>query len=507
MEPAASVVAAAPPPTGAVRPSGPAVPPISFVPSPPSGPGAPPAPAEPARLAAPDLTAPSRPGLPAARARPGRIELTWPPATDDVGVVAYELLRDGAVVARVTGTSASEQGRPAAVPSCYSVRAVDQAGNGSAPSPLVCATPPDVLPPTVPEGVRARADAETELSLGWSAARDDVGVARYEVMRQEQVIVMAAGLEAVVTGLRAGVEYCHAVRACDAAGNCSPPSAPACAVTPDRTPPGAPAAAAARADFDRQVTVTWAPASDNVAVVGYQVRRSDGPVLRAPGDAVSMADGSVRPAVQFCYQVVALDAAGNASPPSPTACATPPDQAPPTVPAHLRAGARSADFVGLAWDPSTDDVGVAGYEVLRGTDVIRTVQGTGVEFTGLAPETSHCYVVQAFDAAGNRSRPSGEACARTGSRTDPVGPWNLKVRRTSPGEVGLAWDPSPSRGVVYTVYWSDDAGDRLIGMGPQPSYLVTGKAATERHCYRASARDAEGRESPRTLPVCEGVAR
>jgi hypothetical protein len=209
--------------------------------------------------------------------------------------------------------------------------------------------------------------------------------------------------------------------------------------------------------------------------------------------------------VQFCYRVLARDAAGNLSPASPRACATPPDLAPPTPPHHLQAGARSASFVGLAWGASRDDVGVAGYEVLRGTEVVKTVRTTDATFDGLKPETRYCYTVRGFDAAGNRSRPSGEACVTTGSRSDPVGPWNLRLARRPSGEVELGWDPAPASGMVYVVYWADGDGERVIGMSPALSFLVTGKAAADRHCYRVSARDGDGRESPRTLPVCEGT--
>jgi chitodextrinase len=81
----------------------------------------------------------------------------------------------------------------------------------------------------------------------------------------------------------------------------------------------------------------------------------------------------------------------------------PPDTQPPTVPTNLTATAVSASQITLAWTASTDNVGVAGYNVFRdgGATPIATLTGTSFSDTGLAPRTTHTYTVVAFDAAGN----------------------------------------------------------------------------------------------------------
>jgi cellulose 1,4-beta-cellobiosidase len=57
----------------------------------------------------------------------------------------------------------------------------------------------------------------------------------------------------------------------------------------------------------------------------------------------------------------------------------------------------------LYWSPSTDNVGVAGYNVFRdGVQIAQTTLPNYLD-TGLAPGTSHVYSVRAFDAAGNLS--------------------------------------------------------------------------------------------------------
>ncbi len=93
--------------------------------------------------------------------------------------------------------------------------------------------------------------------------------------------------------------------------------------------------------------------------------------------------------------------------------ATPTDRTPPTAPTNLRAVAVSPTQIDLSWNPSTDNVGVAGYKIFRNGSFVRSVQQTSFNDTGLTPATRYCYKVSAYDAAGNESNPSSEACATT----------------------------------------------------------------------------------------------
>ena len=465
-------------------------------------------PAGPACVSTPDLTPPSAPSLPSATASQGRIELRWEPARDDVGVVAYEVLRDGAVVAKVSRAEAADLRLSPAVQYCYQIRAVDAAGHRSPASAPICGTPPDVTPPASPQGVTARAEGETVIALAWTASTDDVGVARYEVLHGDAAVARATGTAAKVTGLRPAVEYCHAVRACDAAGNCSTPSQPSCATTPDLTPPGAVANVSPTPDSDTRITVRWSPAKDNVGVTAYQVRRDGATNLVAQGGATSATDEGLEPARRYCYVVVAEDAAGNVSPPSKPACATTPDLVPPTQPPRLAALPRSGSKVALEWERSTDDVGVAGYDVLRDGEVVPAdTDGLQANVEGLSPETEFCFAVLAFDRAGNRSKPTAPVCVTTARADAPVAPWNLKAYSTPSKELLLVWDGTPAPGLVYVVYWDGRRGvERRAGTTPTTRFTVFGQAASERHCWRVSARDERTQlESARTFPVCDAT--
>jgi chitodextrinase len=95
------------------------------------------------------------------------------------------------------------------------------------------------------------------------------------------------------------------------------------------------------------------------------------------------------------------------------------DTTPPTVPAGLTATPTSTTAVVLSWSAATDAVGVTGYEVLRDGAIVLVTAGTTANDAGLASATRYCWAVRAFDAAGNRSASSPDACATTSDVVPP----------------------------------------------------------------------------------------
>ncbi|RJG21913.1 chitinase [Paenibacillus thiaminolyticus] len=85
--------------------------------------------------------------------------------------------------------------------------------------------PEDNEPPGAPTDLRLIGKTATSVSLAWSPATDNIGVTGYEVYRDQTLATATSATSAIVTGLAPETAYSFSVKAKDAAGNVSPPSA------------------------------------------------------------------------------------------------------------------------------------------------------------------------------------------------------------------------------------------------------------------------------------------
>ncbi len=188
------------------------------------------------------------------------------------------------------------------------------------------------------------------------------------------------------------------------------------------------------------------------------------------------------------------------------ALARAPDRTPPTAPTSLTATAASSSSIRLAWNASTDNVGVTGYLVYRGGSQIAKVGGTTLAFTdtGLSASTTYSYTVKARDAAGNVSAASNVATATTlppPDGTAPSVPANVSASAVSSSQIQVTWsastdDPGGSGVASYGVY-QDGA---LVATVPATttSYTATGLAAATTYGFSVSATDTAGNTSARS---------
>ena len=194
----------------------------------------------------PDSQAPTTPGSLAGTGSLSSVSLTWTASTDNVGVSRYNLHRSTTAgftpsaanrIAQPTGTSYSDTGLTPAT-YYYRVTAEDAAGNVSTASNEASATVTgDTQAPTAPSGLTAT-PGSTAAALGWTAATDNVAVARYNLHRSTtngftpsaaNRIAQPTGTSYTDSPLAAGTYY-YRVTAEDAAGNVGPASAQATAV-------------------------------------------------------------------------------------------------------------------------------------------------------------------------------------------------------------------------------------------------------------------------------------
>jgi len=176
-----------------------------------------------------------------------------------------------------------------------------------------------------------------------------------------------------------------------------------------------------------------------------------------------------------------------------------PDTTPPSVPGSLQATATGTSTVALSWAASTDDVGVTGYRVYRGSTLVATVTGTGYTDSGLAAGTTYGYQVVAVDAAGNASAAASvtgtTSAAPPADTSAPSAPASLVAayQPKTTRKVGLTWAASTDNvGVAgYRVYRNGS----LVATTASRSYTDSLPAKVAKPGYYVVAYDAAGNAS------------
>ncbi|MEU7918853.1 fibronectin type III domain-containing protein [Micromonospora zamorensis] len=184
----------------------------------------------------------------------------------------------------------------------------------------------------------------------------------------------------------------------------------------DTERPSAPGPITVVAVDTTSVELTWAASTDNVGVVRYPVGvRFEDFGSQYSTDTNSIRITGLRPSRTYTFSVWALDAAGNSSLSNPTLRLTMPpgDDQPPSAPGQPVAYDVAATLVWLRWAHSVENVALDRYEVFRvdtgGTltrvsEVYQYPPGrNSTQISGLTPNTTYTFVVQARDEAGHLS--------------------------------------------------------------------------------------------------------
>ncbi|HDR7687637.1 M60 family metallopeptidase (plasmid) [Bacillus toyonensis] len=119
-----------------------------------------------------------------------------------------------------------------------------------------------------------------------------------------------------------------------------------------------------------------------------------------------------------------------------------PDTEAPTQPQGLYASNITSNSVELKWDPSTDNIGVKEYQVLRDGQLIQTVQGTTFIDQTLTANKEYKYAVKAVDAAGNTSIQSEILPVKTKDQ-------NVSYEKWDPKKAYTKGDKVEHQGTVY----------------------------------------------------------
>ncbi|ESU21827.1 hypothetical protein FCR2A7T_02850 [Flavobacterium cauense R2A-7] len=415
-----------------------------------------------------DTTAPSAPtSLTASGTTTTTTNLSWTAATDNVGVTGYDVYRGTTLLGTVATTTYNVTGLTAATAYTFSVKAKDAAGNVSAASNTVNVTTlavSDTTAPSAPTSLTASGTTQTTTNLSWTAATDNVAVTGYDVYQGATLLGTVATTTYNVTGLTATTAYTFSVKAKDAAGNVSAASNTVNVTTLAAT--AAYCTAQGNSVADEQIgrvqigtinnastggtgytdftsistnltkgataTITVTPTWTSTAYAeGYAVwidyngdkdfddagelvwsnaAVSTTPVSGTFTVSATATATSTRMRVSMRYNTIpaacgAFDY-GQVEDYTVNLVAGTADTTAPTAPTSLTASGTTQTTTNLSWTAATDNVGVTGYDVYRGTTLLGTVTATTYTATGLTAATAYTFSVKAKDAAGNVSAAS-----------------------------------------------------------------------------------------------------
>ncbi len=167
------------------------------------------------------------------------------------------------------------------------------------------------------------------------------------------------------------------------------------------------------------------------------------------------------------------------------------DVVPPTAPTAIEAQTELTT-VTLSWIASTDNIGVEGYRVYCNGDLVNTVTETSCVITGLNPETTYTFEVEAYDDDANKSARVSLVSSTLTDNSAPTIPIDLIGVSKDCGMI-LSWSASTDNvGVVkYNVY----AGGNLVGSTALTTDTITGLTDDTNYLFEVEAEDISGNKS------------
>ncbi len=322
-----------------------------------------------------DTTAPTVPAnLASANITSTSFTLSWSAATDNVGVTGYDVYQGGVLKTSVTATSASITGLTASTAYSFTVKAKDAAGNTSASSTALNVT-------------TSAATATYCASKGGSVADEYIGRVQLGTINNSS------------TGNNGYTDFTGI------STNLTKGGSSTITITPTWTGSAYPEGIAVWIDYNNdkdfddsgeliysRVASTATPASGNFTV---------------PTTAIS---GSTRMRVSMKYNGVPTTCEsfqyGEVEDYTVNLTTTTADTTAPTVPTGLTASNVTSTGVTVSWTASTDNIGIAGYDVYQNGVLKTSVTGTSASIIGLTASTAYSFTVKAKDAAGNISASS-----------------------------------------------------------------------------------------------------
>ena len=307
----------------------------------------------------------------------------------------------------------------------------------------------DITPPSVPGGLTATPVSPTQINVAWTASTDDVGVENYQVYRGGTLIATVPAVAFSDTGLAAATAYSYTVVACDVAGNCSAPSAPASATTLAAVVPGAPTiGVASGGNASASVSFTPPVSTGGAAITVYTVTSSPSG-FTATGTVSPITVNGLANGTAYTFTVTATNSAGTGA-----ASAASNSVTPVTVPGAPAIGTATAGnaSASVAFTPPASNGGsaITNYTVSSSPGGLT---GTGsvspITVNGLANGTPYTFTVTATNSVGTgaASSASNSVIANQSFLLSVINNGNGTVTSTNPAG-GIACGADCSEGYL-----------------------------------------------------------
>jgi hypothetical protein len=323
------------------------------------------------------------------------INIYWSEGTSLYGLTSFTVT-DSISYINVSSSARSYtwSGLPAGTWKCFFVRANNLYGS-SGWSSQACAY---TLPAT--PGISAYASGAYSIYVSWSIGISPSG---FELSDGLTSVYPGSSTRSYYWSVAPATYKCFHVRARNNSGY-GGWSGWACATTPP-LPPATPAGLTAVAQGQTSVLFSW---TENSNQTGFEV--NDGSTTYSVGAGTrSFSWGSLQPSQQKCARVRAYNSGGYSGY-TGYVCATtwPPV---PATPTGVTATAVSSSQITITWSENSTQ---AGFDVLTGSSSARIADPNARSYTwgGLAPKTTYCFQVRAYNISG-ASGYSSSVCATT----------------------------------------------------------------------------------------------
>ncbi|KAA8997570.1 hypothetical protein F4V43_17570 [Paenibacillus spiritus] len=236
------------------------------------------------------------------------------------------------------------------------------------------------------------------------------------------------------------------------AGPTPAPSAAAPTAPAVSSPAAAPSASPSQAPAAEPISVKWTATSSSITLewkladqaAVKEVRLYLDGIRQEPELAGPVTFRGLEPATSYSLQVVAVDPAGQESPPVRVQAATLADQLAPAEISGFAAEAKDTSLR-LSWS-NPADADFKQVEIYAGTELLGISTDGAFTAAGLKADQEYRYTLRTVDKYGNRS-PGYEASLRTAKAAPPDAPEDLQAAG-GPSRVTLNWSPSPGKDVA-----------------------------------------------------------